>query len=186
MKHLIFIIIGSLLFSGYTYAAFQDTGDFKIIYPNQNTRVEKGEALNVKWLNYSYSARNISRLKIELCRDKKPIATLAEKVINNGHHEVKIPDNIEEGSYQIKITSINGEARVFSEKFHIIPPIPITIITPDKDTVWRKGKTYSIQWETKATQQEAKVYINLFRQQEDKKLISFANQTTIEKQKRAE
>ncbi len=174
MNRLVFIIIGSFLLSGYTYTISQDTGDFKIIYPRQDIRVEKGETLNIKWLNYSYSARNISRLKIELCKDKKTVATLAERIINNGYYEAKIPDNIQQGKYQIKITSINAEACVFSETFYIIPPIPITIITPDKDTTWKKGKTYTIQWKTKTPQQEAKVYINLFRQQEDKRLTSLA------------
>ncbi len=170
---LLLISIGIVsLGANYTYGPQDGTGDIQIISPSGYVRIEKGDILALRWLNYSYSSRSISRIKVELCRGDVPVATLVEEVVNSGKYDVKIPDNIESGIYRIKLTSIDGLAYAYSDKFTVIDKVPINVISPTADVVWEKGKSYSIKWKTLTSHPDAKVYISLFRKGEKGNLVS--------------
>jgi len=133
--------------------------DFNIALPNHTSRIETGEILTVKWTNYSYSARNISRLNIYIVKGDNIIYTVAKNIFNNGKYVTKLPSDFNPGQYRIKITSVDEASFALSEVFRIIAEIPIKIIKPDFGSVWKQGSECKIKWSAKGD----KVYINLLK-----------------------
>ena len=142
--------------------------DFNIVSPNRTSRIEAGEVLTVKWTNYSYSARNISRLNIYITKGDDIIYTIAENIFNNGKYVTKLPSDFIPGQYRIKITSVDETSFALSQEFQIIAQIPIKIIKPDSESVWEQGNDYKIKWSAKGD----KAYIDLLKMTEDNKFVS--------------
>ncbi len=137
------------------------SSDFKIVVPNNNWRVEAGEKITVKWMNYSYTAKNITRLNIYLIDNNTSLYTLAKNILNSGEFTVTVPLNFKPGDYKIKIVSVDNFCFGLSENFRIIAPIPIKIIQPTSESVWKVGLPCIIKWH--APYPESKVYIDLLK-----------------------
>jgi len=142
--------------------------DFNIILPNHTSRVEAGGILTIKWSNYSYSARDISRLNVYVVKKNKVIYTVAKNILNNGKYIMKLPSDFNPGGYRIKIASIDDSSSALSEEFKIIAEIPIKIMKPDSSSIWKQDGEYTIRWRAEGD----KAYINLLKMTKDDKFVS--------------
>ena len=162
------ILIFSLIFLNFSLrslAQFQDTGDFRIVSPNSNTRIEAGTDQVIKWANASYTARNLFRIRIELHKDTELIQTFTENTYNTGEYTAFFLSSLKPGRYRIKIITPDGIAFSFSEEFEIIAPIPIKILEPNARDIWYLGDSCNIMWQDDYP--DSKVYIDLLRVDEE-------------------
>ena len=172
MKKTILLSIFALLLlaSNYAFAqAHKGIEDFKITVPNSNMSIETGAKITIKWMNYSYTSRNVLNLKIDLISGSK-VYTIAKNTLNNGHYTSILPLTIIPGEYKIKISSIDGTAYTLSEQFRIITAIPIRILSPQAGSIWNKNKNHIIKWQ--AAHPQSKVYINLIELEDNGRLYS--------------
>lgn len=147
-------------------------GDFQILFPNRNTRLEIPTKITITWLNYSYSSRNIRDVAIEIIQEGENIYTITESTPNDGEHNTTMPESLDPGMYQIKIWDVQGTGGALSEMFEIIPPNPIRILQPGDQTTWHQGTSYTIEWD--APSPEEPVYISLLRITEDGTKTAYA------------
>ena len=142
--------------------------DFNVIAPNRNFRIEAGGMLTIKWINCSYSARNISKLNIYIVKNNKIAYTIAENIPNNGKYIAKLPSDFAPGCYKIEVISAGKTSCAFSKEFYVIAKIPIKIIEPNSGSIWKQGNKYMIRWDAKGD----KVYIYLLKVTEGNKFVS--------------
>ncbi len=155
------------------FGQHKETGDFNITEPHAYVRAEAGRELTIHWLNYSYSARNIFTVRIEIIKDSEIVRTVIESTANDGEYIDLLPADFVPGKYKIKITSTDETAISFSEQFEIILLIPIEITSPANNENLKQESTCVIRWSSDYP--ESKVYINLFKIGENKQLISRLN-----------
>ena len=164
---LLFILVSILSFNT-DISAQASIQDFNIITPNHTSCIEAGEMLIIKWTNYSYSAKNISRLNIYIVKENNIIYPIAENIINSGGYVTKLPPDFNPGRYKIKITSVDETSFALSEEFRTIAEIPIKIIKPGSNSVWEEDNEYTIKWSAEGN----RAYINLLKITKDNKFIS--------------
>lgn len=165
---ILFLMFVGLIFSVNIFA--QDlitTGDFRISLPNEETKIEAGEELDVVWSNASYSARNFYRLKIELCENLDPVLILSENTFNDGQFSKVILSTFSPGKYRVKMTPIEGGAIAYSDEFEIVAPVPIKILQPTSESGWNIGNEQLIIWQDQYP--DSMVYIDILKVGEDGK-----------------
>lgn len=173
MKRIYVILIFILLLGTFScFGQTSDTSDFKITTPHINSRPEAGAELIIKWQNYSYSSKNISNLRIDLCKHNQPVYNFTENTFNDGEHTATLPADFAPGKYTIRITSTDTTAIAYSPEFTLIAAIAIEIITPTSETKLHNEDSCMIEWES--ADPESQVYINLFSIEENCRLASRA------------
>ncbi len=133
---------------------------------------------------YHYTIRWTKRgdmnanVKIRLYQGDSRVLSITDSTPNDGEYEWTIPESVDEGTYKIRVKTIDNAVYDDSEDFSIANPTSssatITVTSPYSGNVWYKGKVYYIRW-TKSGDMNANVKIRLY--QGDSRVLSIANST---------
>lgn len=124
----------ALLSSGCEDDNFEGNG-WSLIYPDGPEALVKGVSYNMIW-----KAPSDASLRIELYKDSKYVATIAEEIINTGGFEWIISDDIPSGlDFRIQISDLKESKLVTMSKksFRILEPGILSTFSDPRD-----GKTY--------------------------------------------
>jgi hypothetical protein len=156
-----------ILFFAFASSLYADN-DFKIISPAANSRFELPTTIQIRWLNYSYSSKDIRDLRVEIISEDNNYL-LAAKTPNDGEYLAKLDKDIAAGTYRVKITNKSKTAIGVGRKFQIIAPIPIDVLSPASDATWYAGDSVQIKWQ--APHPDSSVYINLLKVNRNDQLV---------------
>lgn len=96
-----------------------------------------------------WKGNSASNVKIELFRGQSLVETISASTANDGSHAYWVNPNLPTASnYRIKVTDVSN-AQVFGwSDLVTITSLSgnIVVHNPTTGTVWRKGKTYPIEW----------------------------------------
>ncbi len=127
------------------------TQSFIFLYPQQIDNLEIGKIEILRWS--SADSLTNEDIKIELYKYNSGFPDyyhlITDRVTNQNTYNWKIENNIEAGTYQLKITALNKTAFGISQKFEIKEPAPPPdpeFSYPNLETVWQAGNTEIISW----------------------------------------
>ena len=188
--------------SFYLNRKFIDTGNYKLrvrsknnssVYAEVNLTISsiiitspevadewhKGSTYTIAWTKIG---KMNSQVKILLKEYDKPTAprVIAKQTANNGFFIWKVPMDIRTSSmYTITVETIDKNVYASSKVFYIqgnrnFGESRMVIISPHKNEVWKKDKTYQIKW-LKKGKMDDKVKIGLYKG--NTRVLSIANST---------
>ncbi len=117
-----------------------------------------------------------SKVKIRLYHGSMKILKIVDSTDNDGMYHWSVPFTLQEGTYYIRVKTIDNQIFDDSETFEILEP-KIRIISPRSKEVWCKGNSYGIKWDKKG-EMNSNVKIRLY--QGSTKVFSITNQTQNE------
>jgi 5-hydroxyisourate hydrolase-like protein (transthyretin family) len=127
-------------------------------------------------IRWTKSGTMNANVKIRLYRGEERVVAIVDSTPNDGEYRWVIPSDVSEGTYKIRVKTVDNEVFDDSEEFVIREGSPpedrarIVVTSPHNGDVWHKGNSagYVIRW-TKRGAMNANVKIRLYR---GKELIS--------------
>ena len=162
-----------IFFSGFLFLYPQS---IKIVSPHRGAILLKGNTYTIRW---EKSGNMSSNVKIRLMQSGVKVLGITDSTPNNGSFSWAVPASLANGSYYIRVKTIDNVVYDDGEKFTItdapLKKESITITSPKSGDIWNKGKTYLIKW-TKSGTMNANVKIRLM--QGGTKILGITDSTT--------
>ena len=155
--------------------AFSYSQSITVTSPHSGDFWEKGKTYTITWTKSGNMNANV---KIRLFQGGTKVLSITNSTVNNGSYNWTIPATIPNGSYKIRVKTIDNAVYDDSDVFTIAntpaQTASITITNPHSGQTWYKGNTYTITWR-KSGNMNANVKIRLF--QGGTKVLSITNST---------
>lgn len=135
----------------------------------------KGHTYTITW---GRSGNMNSKVKIRLYQGNTKILGITNSTDNDGSYNWTIPASVPNGTYVIRVKTIDNQVYDDSDSFTIADAPAssgsITITSPTEGACWEKGNTYHIRW-TATGSMNLKVKIRLY--QGNNKILEITNST---------
>ncbi len=131
-------------------------------------------------IRWTKSGSMNANVKIRLYQGDSRVLAITDSTPNDGEYEWSIPESVDEGTYKIRVKTIDNAVFDDSEEFYIANPpssFPaITVTNPHSGDIWYKGGShhYTIRW-TKSGSMNANVKIRLY--QGDSRVLAITDST---------
>ena len=131
-------------------------------------------------IRWTKSGTMNANVKIRLYQGETRVLAITDSTPNDGEYEWSIPDIVDEGTYKIRVKTIDNAVYDDSDEFNIsnVPSSSptITVTNPNSGDVWYKGSShhYTIRW-TKSGTMNANVKIRLY--QGDTRVLGITDST---------
>ncbi|GEM_PF-4205605 len=91
-----------------------------------------------------------TRVNISLFQENRKVLDIAQN-ISGENHNWRVPTNIQEGYYKVKVDSVSqsmsGESKLFQiRKQPEVYVSKIEVISPAQNSLWHQGSSYEIKW----------------------------------------
>ena len=155
MKRIFFVLIITLFLSAFVYSQ-----TITVTNPHSGDTWYKGHTYTITWTKSGTMNANV---KIRLMRNGSRVLPITDYTTNNGSFSWEVPSDLANGSYYIRVKTIDNAVYDDGEVFTIgnAPSANITVTNPHSGQIWCKGKTYTITW-TKSGSMDTNVKIRLF------------------------
>ena len=163
---MLFLIIVFIVASGFSQS-------ITVTNPHSGQTLNKGNTYTITWTKSGSMNANV---KIRLMQGSTKILSITDSTANDGSYRWAVPASLANGSYKIRVKTIDNAVFDDSESFTIgnAPAESITVTNPHSGQTWNKGNTYTITW-TKSGNMDANVKIRLM--QGGTKILSITNST---------
>lgn len=162
MKTVLLLLVGIALISPLAYAE-----GITVSSPSLNKTWCIGKTYDIKWSWQGLNTGKKVRLQLVNPSTHQNLSVIATDEADDGVYPWKVPSNLAEGNYQIKVRIIGEEVNGFSPTFTINKcsgnsgifvavnkqklvaiKMNITVTSPAANSYWDGGKTKTIKWET--------------------------------------
>ncbi len=128
--------------------------------PHSGDTWNKGRTYTIRWTKSGTMNANV---KIRLIQNGTKILGITDSTPNNGSYSWTIPANIPDGTYQIRVKTIDNAVSDDSDSFTIgVNNAYLQITSPSAGITWYKKTTYKIKW-NKTGSMSNRVKIRLYR-----------------------
>ncbi len=157
----------------FTLASIGFSQSITVTNPHSGDFWEKGKTYTITWTKSGNMNANV---KIRLMQGNTKILAVTDSTPNNGSYSWTVPASLSNGSYHIRVKTIDNAVYDDGEVFTIgnAPAANITVTSPHSGQKWCKGKTYTITW-TKSGKMNTNVKIRLM--QRGTKILSITDST---------
>jgi len=154
----IVLMVGILIFC----ISFVYSQSITVTYPHGGLTWYKGERYLIKW---SHAGSMNPKVKIRLYQGQTKILGIVDSTDNDGEYEWRIPENLLEGSYYIRVKTIDNQVYDDGEIFTISERVQpkLTMIFPLRGEKLKKDRTYKIRWRREGDM-SSQVAIKLYKQ----------------------
>ncbi len=154
-KRIFFILIITLFISVFVYSQ-----SITVTSPHSGDFWEKGKTYTITWTKSGTMNANV---KIRLMQNGSRVLPITDSTPNNGSYSWEVPVDLANGSYYIRVKTVDNQVYDDGEAFTIgnSSSASITVTNPHSGQIWCKGKTYTITW-TKSGTMYPNVKIRLF------------------------
>ena len=147
-----------------------------ITSPHSGNCWEKGKTYTITWTKSGTMNANV---KIRLYQGGTKILAITDSTPNNGSYSWTVPATVADGSYYIRVKTIDNAVYDDSDTFQIkvscsLGGGTITITSPHSGDCWKQGSTHTITW-TKSGTMNANVKIRLM--QSGAKILAITDST---------
>ena len=129
-------------------------------------------------IRWTKSGAMNANVKIRLYQGETRVLAITDSTPNDGFYEWSIPESVVNGTYHIRVKTIDNAVYDDGEDFTIAEtpssPATITVRDPHSGDRWFKGQTYTIRW-TKSGAMNANVKIRLY--QGETKVLAITDST---------
>ncbi len=167
MKKRLFLILLIAVF----ITAFAYSQKITITNPHSGSKWYKGQTYTITWTK---SGVMDAKVKIRLYQGGSKVLGITDKTDNDGSFTWKVPDNLPDGNYVIRVRTVDNNVFDDSDMFVITGEASITVKEPGARAQWVAGKTYTIKWEKKG-KMNPYVKIRLYRGNE--KVLNITDST---------
>ncbi len=142
--------------------------------PHSGDTWNKGNTYTIRWTKSGSMNANV---KIRLMQGGRKVLAITDSTANDGSYSWTVPSSVANGSYYIRVKTIDNAVYDDGEVFTISdqPAANITVTDPHSGDTWNKGNTYTIRW-TKSGSMNANVKIRLM--QGGRKVLAITDSTT--------
>jgi hypothetical protein len=159
MKRIFMFLLIIVLMYTMSYAA-----SITITNPSSGLTIYKGSSLNITWTKSGSMNANV---KIRLYRGSTKVLNITDSTPNNGSYTWRIPESLSNGSYIIRVKTVDNAVYDNSDAFNIVEAFSvgsstIRILQPSSGLTLHKGSSFNITW-TKSGSMNANVKIRLYR-----------------------
>jgi hypothetical protein len=151
---MIFLI--AVFITAMSYAA-----SITVTNPHSGTTWHQGTTYTITWTKSGTMNANV---KIRLYQGSTKVLNITNSTPNDGSYSWPIPSSLPDGSYVIRVKTLDNAVFDDSDSFNIAHGVPagsITVTNPHSGDCWQKGNTYIINW-THSGHATANVKIRLY------------------------
>jgi|GEM_PF-1768973 len=141
-----YIVDGNVFdYSSYFWIYPHTSYPIEVIYPSSSSLFQHNKTYGLRWHD-----TNNGDVKIQLYRDAAYVGDITLSTPSDGYHEWTVPNTlVPDSTYRILITRLsNGSIVDYSEYFTITDPIYFEWVYPDATTIWERGQSVVLIWET--------------------------------------
>ncbi len=129
--------------------------------PHSGDTWNKGNTYTIRWTKSGSMNANV---KIRLMQGGRKVLAITDSTANDGSYSWTVPSSVANGSYYIRVKTIDNavydDGEVFTISNAASSSPKITVTDPHSGDTWNKGNTYTIRW-TKSGSMNANVKIRL-------------------------